>query len=231
MDAGRPVGELVREAPACAVVFDALGIDFCCEGSRTLAEVCGQQGLDTIKVIGMLERATRQVPADEEPVRASLSGLCDEIERTHHAYLRQRLPQIMKAARRAADVYGESYGQLARLQEVLEILEKELMAHVAEEVALFPLVRAMDTSRRYLVIAKGELHRAIRVFEREHDGAGDALKLLRELTNDFSAPAEAPGEVRSFYRALHELHQNVRAHIHKENNILFPGLVAEVEET
>ena len=59
----------------------------------------------------------------------------------------------------------------------------------------------------------------------EHDGAGDALRSLRELTHDYAVPEDACGSYRALYQALQEFEADLHQHIHLENNILFPRAV------
>ena len=47
----RTVGEIVAENPSQARVFQAFGIDFCCQGGRTLQEACTLKGLAVETVI------------------------------------------------------------------------------------------------------------------------------------------------------------------------------------
>src|SRR5689334_10558084 len=84
------VGQLVVERPSRARVFERLGIDYCCGGKQPLRLACEQKKLDYDAVLTELEQD--QV-APEAGARnwasASLADLCDHIEQTHHAYLKQ----------------------------------------------------------------------------------------------------------------------------------------------
>jgi regulator of cell morphogenesis and NO signaling len=61
----------------------------------------------------------------------------------------------------------------------------------------------------------------IQVMEMEHESAGEALRLLRAFTNDYTAPAHACRTYRALYEGLQELEADLHLHIHLENNILF----------
>ncbi|MDU5948305.1 MAG: hemerythrin domain-containing protein, partial [Paenibacillus macerans] len=52
--------------------------------------------------------------------------------------------------------------------------------------------------------------------------AGDILKQLRELTDDFQPPGHACTTYRLTYSRLEELEAMTFTHVHLENNILFP---------
>ena len=59
----------------------------------------------------------------------------------------------------------------------------------------------------------------------EHDGAGDMLRRIRQLSGGFNPPADACVSYQTLYRALEDLEQDLHQHIHLENNILFPRAV------
>ena len=66
----------------------------------------------------------------------------------------------------------------------------------------------------------------VQVMLHEHDDHGDALRRIRELTNDLRLPEQACGTWRELYRALAQLEVELMEHIHLENNILFPRALA-----
>jgi regulator of cell morphogenesis and NO signaling len=57
----------------------------------------------------------------------------------------------------------------------------------------------------------------------EHDDAGEALRRMRELTDDYTPPPTACGTYRVMLENLAALEQDMHRHVHKENSILFPG--------
>ncbi len=92
-------------------------------------------------------------------------------------------------------------------------MKTELLEHmIKEEQILFPM------------IAKGQFVSAvgpISVMEAEHDSAGESLKKLRELTNDFTPPEGACNTWLALWHGLSVLEKDMHQHIHLENNILF----------
>ncbi|CAM4233055.1 hemerythrin domain-containing protein [Geobacillus stearothermophilus] len=73
------------------------------------------------------------------------------------------------------------------------------------------------------------VERAIRELVNEHDAAGDLMKEIREITNDFTPPEDACGTYRLVYNRLAALEDDLFTHIHLENNILFPRVLAAVK--
>jgi regulator of cell morphogenesis and NO signaling len=59
----------------------------------------------------------------------------------------------------------------------------------------------------------------------EHDAAGDILKKLRILSEDYNLPADACNTFRAAYTNLESFEEDLHMHIHLENNILFPKAI------
>jgi regulator of cell morphogenesis and NO signaling len=57
--------------------------------------------------------------------------------------------------------------------------------------------------------------------EAEHEAAGDILKEMRKITDDFKVPADGCTTYTLTYKKLEELESDLFEHIHLENNILF----------
>ena len=61
------------------------------------------------------------------------------------------------------------------------------------------------------------------MMEHEHDNAGDALRQLRQLSNNYVLPEGACTTYQLTFNQLQQLESDLHIHIHKENNILFPA--------
>jgi regulator of cell morphogenesis and NO signaling len=66
--------------------------------------------------------------------------------------------------------------------------------------------------------------------EFEHEEAGVALAQLRQLTDDYKAPEWACNTYRAMLDALLAFERDLHQHVHKENNVLFPGAIALEKE-
>ncbi|GAA3312404.1 hypothetical protein GCM10020331_000020 [Ectobacillus funiculus] len=68
-----------------------------------------------------------------------------------------------------------------------------------------------------------KLLKVVEDLESEHSHAGDIMKELREITNDFTPPQGACGTYRLVYQRLEALESDLFQHIHLENNIFVPS--------
>lgn len=229
----RTVAEIAAGSLAAVKVFEALGVDYCCGGKRPLTEVCAQKGLDPQAVVRTLEAAMRQQDAASETDwnHVPLEDLVRHIEQRHHSFLRRELPAIGSRLEKVYRVYNQRYGPtLTGLPEVFEGLQSELLSHLMkEEQILFPAIlaceRAATVSAPMPQLPFGTVANPIRMMEMEHDEAGDALRRIRSITQDFAIPEYACVTYRALMAGLEELEQDLHLHIHLENNILFPRAI------
>lgn len=229
----KTVGELVRERPSRARVFEDLGIDYCCGGKKPLQEACAKKGHDVDKVLeSILQADASSVAEDSTDYGAMpLDELADHIVSTHHAYLTRELPRLQQMSARVAKVHGDKDPRLGEIASVVSALVEELSAHMMkEERILFPVIRQLQQTDTLPPMPFGTLANPIRAMEAEHDTSGDALGELNRLTEDYTPPDWACNTYRALLDGLNELELDLHQHIHKENNILFPRAL-EVENS
>jgi regulator of cell morphogenesis and NO signaling len=71
----------------------------------------------------------------------------------------------------------------------------------------------------------GSVENPIQVMMMEHDSAGEQLRQMREVTDNYALPADACLSYKTLFRALVEFERDLHEHIHLENNILFPRAI------
>jgi len=226
------VGEIAAEFPQATREFEKLGIDYCCGGKRTLDEACSQAGISVAEALERLQRSSvARAPGTENWQAQSLADLIDHINSTHHVFVREECPRIEALAAKVVGVHGQRHPELLQVQEIFSELSGELSVHLMkEEQILFPYVIRMEESalsgETVPPAMFGTVMNPVRMMMQEHDGAGDALRRLRAMTSDYSAPDDACVSFRTLYQALRDFEADLHQHIHLENNILFPRAVA-----
>ncbi len=219
--ADRTVGELVAERPSQSRVFQAFGIDFCCQGGRTLREACERKEISLDTVIEQLEAAASDRSAPEwNPAELEPEALAAYIVEKHHKYVRTELPRLHAMAARVAHVHGGHTPSLVEVFGVFQGLSDELSEHlIKEESVLFPAITALSHGEPAPVTLNGPISCMLH----EHDDAGQAMAKIRELTNGFQPPAEACNTYRALFAGLQEFEEDLHTHIHLENSVLFPS--------
>lgn len=224
------VARLVTERPGRSRVFETLGIDYCCGGNRALAEVCAEKGLDAITVLRMIEAYELEATAEDTTdwSKATAGELADHIEEVHHGYLREALPRLAFMVDKVAGRHSDRHPELEELRGVFEALRGDLEPHMAkEERIVFPLCRGFEDGGGAGGVPNAEaVEAAIGAMETEHEGAGEALARMRELTGGYEPPADACNTYRAMLDGLAGLEKDTHLHVHEENNVLFPKIRA-----
>lgn len=221
------VGEIVRAVPARSRLFENLGIDYCCGGKKSLAEACRANELDPATVVAMLSALEEAPDAAADPQAMTLSELCDHIEQVHHGYLREELPRLDFMTRKVAAVHGEHEPRLVEIRRVFESFNAELTSHTGEEEEMiFPEIRRLEAVAAGKATLPSTLPASLEKLECEHDRAGAALAQFKVLSDNYTPPAWACNTFRALYDALAQLEKNMHQHVHKENNVLFPRVLA-----
>jgi regulator of cell morphogenesis and NO signaling len=223
------IGQIVTQRPYLSRVFEKLGLDYCCGGARTLSKACAEHGLDLKTVSETLEatEANRSAPSVEVDYSAmTMTELADHIETTHHVYLRNELPRLERMVQKVAVAHEHNHPQTRELANNFSDMKMELEQHmIKEEQILFPAIRALESADQAMQFSCGSVANPIEVMEQEHENAGNALYRMHELTNNYTAPDDACNTYRAMLDGLRELEADLHQHIHKENNILFPGAI------
>jgi regulator of cell morphogenesis and NO signaling len=75
-------------------------------------------------------------------------------------------------------------------------------------------------------VACASVEHPVAAMEDEHTFAIEALDRLRWLTKDYQIPGNASDEYRAIVVRLANLDNDLRLHIHEENNVLFPRAIS-----
>jgi regulator of cell morphogenesis and NO signaling len=227
------VGELAAQCPGATREFEKLGIDYCCGGTRTLGEACAEAKITVEQAMARLQEglASSQTKDQRNWQAASMADLIAHINGTHHVFVRSECSRIENLVAKVVSVHGKNHPELLEVQNIFVDLANELSVHLMkEEQILFPYVLRLEEAAFAGEPAPpamfGTVVNPVRMMMTEHDGAGDVLKRLRAVTNDYTLPADACVSYKTLYEALKGFEADLHQHIHLENNILFPRSVA-----
>jgi regulator of cell morphogenesis and NO signaling len=155
--------------------------------------------------------------------------VCHLIEHFHDP-LRQNLSQLSLMLDQVRTRHDERHPALfAPLSATFRALKWELLLHLEkEERVLFPLITRIDEA-----IRTGEptlpaiaLAAPISQMESEHADTARALDELRQITGNFTPPADTDAGVCDLYRRLRELDEETQVHVRLESDVLFPRTLA-----
>ncbi|MFD2216373.1 iron-sulfur cluster repair di-iron protein [Metabacillus endolithicus] len=218
------VRDIVNQFPESSDLFKKFRIDFCCGGKRPLHEAVLERNVDIEVVMQQLQKLYQSVHERNEMTlnwnETTVSDLIQHIKTKHHIYLANELPQLTPYVTKVMRVHGPDQPHLLQIHKLFNELKTELEQHtVKEEAIVFPLIEklAKETNEEERENIKAQIIE----LENEHDHAGNLIKAIRKMTDDFTPPEHACGTYRLVYQRLEALESDLFEHIHLENNILF----------
>ena len=226
----KTVREIAIEMPGATRVFERMGIDYCCGGAKSITEACQTASVTVAEVAHSLEQIETTSGATAQSRDWQVEGLASLIAyiiNKHHAFTREELDGMEPLLAKVCSVYAQKSPELLQIHSLFGKLRRELLLHMMkEENILFPYIIQMEEAMRAGLTVPapmfGTVRNPVRMMMTEHDAAGDLLRSIRQLSNDFNPPADACVSYQTLYRRLEEFEQDLHQHIHLENNILFP---------
>ena len=111
------IGQLVAEDYRTAAVFHSYGIDFCCQGNRTLKDACTKKDIESKNIIDDLNAVVNQQSGNAPDYQSwHLDLLADYIEKKHHRYVVEKTPIIKQYLDKICDVHGEHHPELHEIK-------------------------------------------------------------------------------------------------------------------
>ena len=221
------LADIVNDHPDLARELERRSLDYCCGGHRTLGEACEGVGLDPEATAAELAHVTTEPPAPWADLAPD--ALVEHLEATHHRYLHDELPRLGALVEKVHGVHGQRHPELADVRATYAELRADLEPHLMkEERVLFPMIRELAAAGDGPSPAFhcGSLANPISVMLGEHDRAGELLERLRSATQGYTLPDDACASYAALYAGLEHLEADTHLHVHKENNVLFPAVVA-----
>lgn len=217
------VAQLAIAQPGALAVFTKYNIDFCCGGHLSLEEACRKIGLDPDKIQTEIYQTS---PTDAtQPLRPdswSSIFLVDFIVENHHSFVKKAIPELEALLEKVCERHGNDSVELLQICECFTDLSEELTNHMQkEEMILFPAIKRLEAQHLDNHLIERIIQAPIAAMEDEHEAAGDLIKQIRFLSNNYTPPDFACPTFQVTYQKLKEFDNDLMRHIHLENNILF----------
>ena len=230
------IGELVAQDYRTASVFKKYGIDFCCQGNRTIQDATESKHIEVDRVLNDLNDVSKEQGNGATDYNSwPLDLLADYIEKKHHRYVETKILEIKPFLDKICNVHGGRHPELFEIQQQFNTSAGELAAHMKkEEFILFPFVRKMEKAKqegsKVSAPQFGTVENPVQMMMHEHATEGDRFSKIEGLSNHYTPPDDACNTYRVTYALLKEFEQDLHLHIHLENNILFPKAIAMEKE-
>ena len=232
------VTDIVAEDYRTSTVLQKHNIDYCCGGKLPLHVVCELRGLDIDQIKKELQDSMRvfQLSSSINFSNWNVDFLIDYIINVHHTYLTENIPEICQTVERFTRGHVTKYPHLKELLSSVYALRDEILPHVQEEnQIIFPyikqIVHAYESRESYAALLVRTLRKPVEnLMHHEHEFIRKYILKIRELTDNYTAPAASCVTHRVAFLKLKELDCDLMQHIHLENNILFPKAIRMEKE-
>ncbi|MFZ4057842.1 MAG: iron-sulfur cluster repair di-iron protein [Ferruginibacter sp.] len=219
---------IVTENHACTTVLKKYQLDYCCGGKTTLLQACNNADINLNEVMQALENVIENHSSDTKPFKEmDQNELISYVLIHYHFYTKQAIPRINEYLEKIEQKHGKNFSYLKPIKEKFNELGIELMAHmIKEEMILFP--RISNNFSQKISINKNEsinkmaIVNPISTMEMEHEYAGNIIKEIHTLSNNYTIPEDACNTFRICFQELEKFEQMLFDHIHIENNLIFP---------
>lgn len=215
-----------------ATVFNYYGIDYYSRGTRTLEHACIDENLPIVNIVEELWELRSQGDSAPDFTQMTMSQLSSHILHTHHNFTEKKLVFIKHTIERLVGMHGENLPNLPLIRKTFDQLSVYLTVHMRhEEFVVFPYIQKTlknTAATRSMLLT---IHGPINSMEKDHDHEVSLLKTLSTATKNFTPPPNADHAIKTTYNSMRELVEDLKIHIHLENNILFPKAVGLIQAT
>ena len=224
--AQQTLATIVTQNHQTVPVLEKYDLDFCCKGKRTLSDACTEKGVSIEALLSELETATNAQPNQLPFKEMDEQQLISYILIHHHFYVKQSMPTILSHVEKVATKHGDRYPYMIKVLQLFTEIKEEMTSHMQkEEMVLFPRIKEVGqlyNKHQTAGLSNEYITGPVNVMEQEHEHAGELLYEIRELTHNYTPPADACTTFKVSLSELKEFEEDLHRHVHLENNLLFP---------
>ncbi len=215
----------IEEFPETKDVFELFGINYENFAKGNIPEIAKEKNIKLDDLVFSLNEKIFQKSHSLE--NKSLSEIISYIEKTHHAFLWEKLPSTDMLLDSIIKIHGKKHGEfLLGLKKIFGTIKNSLENHLEnEEYDLFAIVKEVEKHpRKKKKISKEDVISKITSLYEDHDKTKKLLAQMRSFTNEYEAPEYACEKFKQMYENLKAMEDDLHEHIYVENAILMPKI-------
>jgi regulator of cell morphogenesis and NO signaling len=220
------LASIVTQNHQTVPVLEKYNLDFCCKGKRTLQQACEEKGIAVETLLQELEGTGDTVTNTLPFTEMNYEQLISYILIHHHFYVKQSMPTILTHIEKVATKHSDRFPYMVKVMELFTAINEDMTQHMQkEEMILFPRIKELGqllNNKEKAILSETYITGPVNVMETEHEHAGEMLYLIRQLTNNYTAPEDACTTFKVCLAELKEFEEDLHKHVHLENNLLFP---------
>jgi len=225
------VGHIIARDYRKSRALSSRGIDYSCDGNRTLSEIFVGKEEDLEKVLHEWQQIDHETPQKEADFLGwDIAFLTNYIIQLHHGFVSSQTKFITDLAYKVAESNQARNPMIRSVAELFDVTGKRLEAKGRqEEQELFPYLISLHEATAKGACLKaaafGPVAGPIGQIRTEGERIVAALGQIRKLTNNFTPSPYTSSTCEILYKLLAEYEADALLHLHLENNILFPRAV------
>ncbi|HEX3024006.1 MAG TPA: DUF542 domain-containing protein, partial [Chitinophagaceae bacterium] len=154
-------------------VLEKYSLDFCCRGSKTLAEACSEKNIPVETIVKEIEQSTSSAKPQMPFTEMNAEQLISYILIHHHFYVKNAIPTIYNHLEKVVTKHGERYPHMQKILQLFTAVSDEMLPHMQkEELILFPRIKQLFLSiqnQQQQSFPANFIDGPINVMEAEHD--------------------------------------------------------------
>ena len=114
------IGDIVTANYKYAQVFKNVGIDFCCNGNRTIEQACEKKGIEATNILQQLQKLDVVNNSITDYNSWPLDLLADYVVKKHHRYVEEKIPQLLSFLLKLEQVHGAQHPELFEIKKLFK---------------------------------------------------------------------------------------------------------------
>ena len=235
------LAEIATDCRESIDLFEKYELDYYQNGKQTLEDACKEKRLSFSEIeneLNVLQEQPKNNSLHINMGELDISQLLYYINGEYHSKEEAILSHIHSAIQKISKekVGDKNFIQLVEnIEEIFNDLRQKFIQHCNnEEKILFPYVKKLLEARRnktnFLSHKISLLKNPVQLLLFEHKEAVMVLSDIKRWADNFFIPDNAPQTFRTMMRGFKAFEKDFHNHLHIENNILFPKLIALEEE-
>ena len=223
--------DFLNSDPSSISVFQNYGINYSCNGDKTLKDVCTENGIDMNEVYLKLTEAGKKDSEEiEKFYKWDLRKLTDYLIETHETEIKQGAFSISKNLEKTSTTFGSDFKELKEIESTFTQMLKEILNHINnEEKFLFHVIRYLVDCKKFdekpRISGFKTVKNPISKMESDHTKSDENLLRIKSLIKELEINNEIPSEIISLIEEIKGFDKKFQFHLHIENNILFPKAI------
>ncbi len=228
--------ELAAENYQITNVYEKYQLDFDKNAEMKLEAIAKEKEIDLKQLIVAIEEEKTKEKNKLNFKFWPLDFLAEYIVKEYHAKAEKEIQELKPILEKLEEEKSTQFPEIEKINTTFKKVSGEMAAHMKkEELMLFPFIKKMYKAKaenKKLEIPSSRFKNLIDLMLEDHDDQLEQFDKTTEWGKQYQLLAEKywSEELTKTIEKLKELQEDLKQHVHLENDILFPKTIALAEE-